>query len=570
MIDIPLYNTRKIKDLRDMLEQSSRLFGNKDAFYTRNKAGMYQGITYSDFKNDVDALGTALAGMGLKGGYIAVIGENRYEWCVTYLSTVNGTGVVVPLDKELPAVEIENLLQRSNAAAVVFSGRYGDDMKKIQASTTTIKYFINMDLDEDEGCFLSYARLVDSGRELLASGDRSFLDTEIASDEQAVLLFTSGTTDLAKGVMISHKNICFDITAVCSMILIDSKDSVLSILPLHHAYECTCGFLLMIYNGCTISFAEGLKHIPRNLRETRPTILLLVPLILESMYRRVWEQAGKKPGLKLMLKAAIAVSNFTYSILKIDLRKKLFKKVHDNLGGRIRLVISGAAAIDPVVCKGFRAMGVPAIQGYGLTECSPIVTVNTEFIFKDNSIGFPLTGTEVKIDSPGSDGIGEIIVKGDNVMLGYYNNEEATRKILKNGWLFTGDLGYMDNSGFVYITGRMKNVIVTKNGKNIYPEEVESYLNRSPYILESMVWGDYDEVSGETQVHAQIVPDFEAINSRLKIDTGSKEEIRKLINSEVRNVNKNMPLYKHIRQVSIREEEFAKTTTRKIKRYEVK
>lgn len=563
----PIYNVRTIKNLKDMIEQSERLFGNKNAFLIKTKEENYKGITYKEFKSDIDALGTSLINLGLKDKFIAVIGENRYEWCVTYLATVNGTGVVVPLDKELPLSEIKNLLERSSASAVVFSGKFSEEMKELASSVESIKYFINMDIEEDEQDFLSYKKLIEQGKALIKSGDRRFLDADIDNTKMSILLFTSGTTDLAKGVMLSHKNICSNMMAVCSVLYIDSNDSVLSILPLHHTYECTCGFLIMVYNGCTIAFNEGLKHIGKNLKETSPSILLAVPLILEGMYKKIWEQAGKKKGLKTKLKIALAVSNILYKFFKIDIRRSLFKQIHDNIGGRIRLVISGAAAINPDVSKGFQAMGIKVLQGYGLTECSPIVTVNREEVYRDDSIGFPLPGVQVKIHNPDSNNIGEIVVKGENVMLGYYKNKAATEKILKDSWLYTGDLGYMDKSGFFYITGRKKNVIVTKNGKNIFPEEVEAYLNKSPYIKESLVFGENDDVSGETFVNAQIVPDIETIKAKLKADNLTKEKVFDIINSEVKNVNKVMPLYKRIRQFAIREEEFAKTTTRKIKRY---
>ncbi|MCX8131084.1 MAG: AMP-binding protein [Clostridia bacterium] len=579
MIFDPLYNVRPIKNLKDMVEQSVSLYPDNNAFLLKIDDNNYTGVKYSQFSSDIDALGTALTSLGLKGKYIAVIGENRYEWCVTYLSTVNGVGVIVPLDKELPLTEIENLLIRSEASAVIFSNKLDKEMKMIAATLPSIKYFIRMDYKESknnhqkdlfentDGKFLSYSKLISKGKELLLSGDRCFIDAEIDSEKLSILLFTSGTTDLAKGVMLSHKNICADIMAVCESLFICSSDSSLSILPIHHTYECTAGFLVMIYNGCTVSFNEGLKHIAKNLKETSPTILFLVPLILENMYKKIWEQASKKKGMKAKLKVALFISNILYNFLGIDIRKKLFKQVHDNIGGRVRLIISGAAAIDPKVLAGFRAMGINLLQGYGLTECAPIVTVNREKAFRNSSIGQPLPGVEVKLVDINSDGIGELAVKGNNVMLGYFENKLATEKVLKDGWFFTGDLGHMDDSGFFYITGRKKNVIVTKNGKNIFPEEVEAYLNKSPYIQESLVWGRYDEESGETYVNAQIVPYIESIKEKLKLENPSYEDILKIISLEIKSANRIMPLYKRIRDFSIRENEFEKTTTKKIKRY---
>ncbi|MCX7922514.1 MAG: AMP-binding protein [Clostridia bacterium] len=560
------YAVRNIDNLKDMIKQSVNLFGSKNAFYIKNSEGNYTNISYTDFGSDIEALGTALLDMGLEDQYIAVLGENRYEWCVTYLATVNGTGIIVPLDKELKLHEIENLLSVSKASALVYSGKFHKDIQTLSAKLPSVKYFINMDIDSHQEGFLSFKQLIEKGKELIACGSKIFTDAKVCTDEAKILIFTSGTTGHAKGVMLSHKNICFDITAVCSTVHIDSTDSSLSVLPLHHTYECTLGFLALIYNGCTISFSEGLKHIAKNLKEVKPTVLFVVPLLLENVYKKIWEQASKQKGGKFKLKAAITISNLLH-IFNIDLRRKLFKPIHESLGERLRLVLTGAAAIDPSVSKGFRSMGIMVLQGYGLTECSPLVTGNNDTHFKDASIGLPLPGVDVRIDNPGKDGIGELIVKGDNVMLGYFNDKASTDKILKDGWFYTGDLGYRDKSGFFYITGRKKNVIVTKNGKNIFPEEVESYINKSAYVQESLVWGLYDKISGETLVNAQIVPNFEAIKERLKLADITKEDVLRVIKNEIKNINKNMPLYKHIRDFSIRENEFIKTTTRKIKRY---
>lgn len=567
MTNESLYSVRTINNMKDLITQSVKLFGSKNAFLVRNKQEIYEGITYSKFKDDIDAFGSALIDLGLKDKFIAVIGENRYEWCVTYLSVVNGTGIIVPLDKELPLPEIENLLIRSNAAAVVFSGKFSSEMGELSKKLPTVKYFISMDADQEEYGILSFRKLVEYGKGLMNSGCGSFSDAEINDEKMSILLFTSGTTDLAKGVMLSHKNICSNIVSVSKTVYIGSNDSSLSILPLHHTYECTLGFLTMIYSGGTIAFNEGLKHIAKNLKEIRPTVLIAVPLILESMYKKIWEQAAKKKGMKTKLKTALLISNTLNKIFRIDIRKKLFKAIHDNIGGRVRLIISGAAAIDPDVSKGFSMMGIKVLQGYGLTECSPLVIGNRDNVYRDASVGLPIPGVEVKIVDPNQKGVGEIITKGDNVMLGYYKNEEVTEKCMKNGWFYTGDLGYKDKAGFYYITGRIKNVIVTKNGKNIYPEEVESYINKSPYVQESLVWGRYDEISGETHVNAQIIPNFIAIKEKLKDIHISGDEIMRVISDVVKGVNRDMPLYKRIRGFNIRETEFVKTTTKKIKRY---
>jgi long-chain acyl-CoA synthetase len=562
----PNREVRRIRDFKDMLQQSVELYPENEAFYLKTNDGTYKGIKYREFKKEVDALGTALVDLGLKGKFVAVIGENRYEWCLTYLAVANGVGVIVPLDRELPVEEVENLLVRSHASAIVFSGKHEKDMQQIAASVPHVRYFISMDAEEDDDDrFISLKKLIRKGSDLMEKGDRSYIDTVIDPEAFGILIFTSGTTDLAKGVMLSHKNIVTNIMSVCSVLYIDDSDSTLCMLPLHHTYACTTTFLLMLYNGCRIAFIEGLKHIAKNLKETSPSIILAVPLLIETMYRRIWDSISKQKAT-FKVKAALQASNLLLR-LGIDVRRKLFRQIHDSLGGKVRLIISGAAALEPAVSKGFRDFGIPLMQGYGLTECSPIVTVNQLERYRDDSIGLPLPCNEVMIYKPNREGIGEIIVKGGNVMLGYFENSLATEKVLKDGWFHSGDLGKMTREGFFSITGRKKNVIVTKNGKNIYPEEVEAYLDKSPFIVESMVYGRDDEASEETFVYAMIVPAIDAIKEKLGKDELTGNEVFRIIDAEVKNVNRKMPLYKRIRRFTIREEEFAKTSTKKIKRY---
>lgn len=567
MTSKPNREIRQIRDLKDMLVQSTELYPENEAFYIKSDNGTYKGIKYMEFKREVDSLGTALADLGLKGKYVAVIGENRYEWCLTYLAVACGVGVIVPLDRELPGEEIENLLVRSHASAVIYSGKHEKDMRRISATVPHVDYFINMDAEEDDSDdrFLSLKRLIQKGSDLLDGGDRSYIDAVIDPEAFGILIFTSGTTDLAKGVMLSHKNIVSNIMSVCSVLYIDDTDSTLCMLPLHHTYACTTSFLLILYNGCRISFIEGLKHIAKNIRETSPTIIMAVPLLLESMYKKIWDSIKKQKAV-YKVKAALAASKLLM-LFGIDARKKLFRQIHETMGGKLRLIISGAAALEPAVSKGFRDFGIPLMQGYGLTECSPIVTVNQLERFRDDSIGLPLPCNEVMVYKPNKEGIGELAVKGSNVMLGYFENSLATEKVLRDGWFHTGDLGKMTREGFFSITGRKKNVIVTKNGKNIYPEEVEDYLNKSPFITESMVYGKDDEASEETFVYAMIVPAMDIIKNKLGKTEVTEDEVFRIIDAEVKNVNKKMPLYKRIRRFTIRQEEFAKTSTKKIKRY---
>ncbi len=564
----PIYKQRKISDLKDMISQTVNLFGNRNAFLVKRDDNEYVGITYLELKANIDALGTALINLGLKNKKIAILSENNEQWCTSYLTITGGVGVVVPLDRELPFNEIDNLISRSGVSAIIFSSNHKKDMLKLSEVSNQIEYFIEMNSSTDENNrFLSYNNLIEKGKILLENGNRTYLDAEIDENDMCALIFTSGTTDLAKGVMLSSKNIATDIMAVCSMLTVGETDSSLSILPLHHTYECTADFLVMMYNGACYSFCEGLKYIVKNLQEVKPTILMVVPLILENMHKKIIKQASKTFFSKLKLNAAIEISNFLYNFLKIDIRKKLFKQVHNIFGGRVRLVISGAAAINPDVSNDLCSMGVRIIQGYGLTECAPIVAVNNDQGYRSDSAGKPLAGVDIWIENMGDDGIGEIVVRGDNVMLGYYENPIATHKVLTNGCLYTGDLGYIDDEGYIFITGRKKNVIVTKNGKNIFPEEVEAYLAKCPFIKESLVWGKFVEESGETEVNAQIVIDLDEIKEKLNVNIISKEEIYKVIQSEIKEINKQMPLYKRIKDFTVREEEFIKTTTKKIKRY---
>lgn len=555
----------EVNDFKEILRYCSRTYKNKDAFYIKRN-NSYEGISYIQFERDINALGTSLISFGLKDEKIAVIGENRYEWCVSYMAATCGTGVVVPLDKELPESELMNLLTRSKAAAIIYSKKTAPMIEKICTLCPHLKVLISMDEPASNENIYSLAELIATGNQLISEGNKSFVNAAVDSTVMNILVFTSGTTELAKGVMLSQKNIICDIYSVTQMIYIGSKDSILSILPLHHTYECTCGFLVQLFSGSTISFCESMKSIAKNLQEVKPTILMMVPLILENMYKKILKTVEKSIPKKYILKTATVVSNALIKTVKVDVTKKLFREIHNNIGGRIRLIISGAAAIDPVVTRWFETIGICIRQGYGMTECSPIITVNAMDQYRHDSIGTALPGIAVEIYHPDSSGIGEIRVKGGIVMLGYFENARATSKILKDGWLYTGDIGYKDSEGFFYITGRKKNVIVTKNGKNIFPEEVESYLDKSPFILESMVYGEEDG-EGDIQVAAELVLNHEVIDEKLKDASISEEDLYKIIQREVKHVNRQMPLYKRIIHFTIRDKEFEKTTTHKIKRY---
>lgn len=560
-----IYNCRRIRDLKDMLTQSTAMYGSKTAFQIKDHDGNYFNVTYSGFKKDVDSFGTYLTENGYKDKFIAVMSENKYEWCVTYMAVTCGVGIIVPIDKELTRGEIKNLLIRSESSVLVTSSKYLKTAYEIKKEISSLTKVISMDKTQEDNTYIF--DFINKGRSLIEKGKTDYLNAKIDQDALGILLFTSGTTDLAKGVMLSHRNICSNMMSVCGVIQIFSSDRIVSILPLHHTYECTCGFLLMLYSGVSIAFNEGLKYIAKNMQEIKPTLALLVPLILESLYKKVIDTANKKLITKLMFKALIPVSYFFNNSLGINIGIKIFAKVHRNLGGSIRLIISGAAGIDPAVSKGLRSLGFTILQGYGLTECSPIATANRLDAFVDSSIGLPIPYVDVELIDVGDDDIGEIIIRGDNVMLGYFKNREATESVIKNDWLYTGDLGYKDENGFFYISGRKKNVIVTKNGKNIFPEEVETYINKSNYILESLVWGKYEDNLQENYVHATIVPDMDAIKEKLILNSLHEQDIDHIIANEIKEINSLLPLYKKIKSFTIQYEELEKTTTKKIKRH---
>lgn len=570
MKNIPLYHVEPIRDLKEMLEKSAKTFGEKAAFLKKDvPGGPYIPVSFNQYKKDVDALGTALIKKGCKGERIAVIGENRYEWSVSYLAVVNGTGIAVPLDKELPVNEIVISLNRAEVTTIIFSPKLTEKILACKAQVPTLKHLITMAQPDpqcaEEAPYYSIYDLLREGRELLAEGDTAFTDAVIDREAMQILLFTSGTTDVSKAVMLSHKNICENLMAMSSMVYIDDKDIFLSILPIHHTYECTCGFLCPVYRGSTVAYCEGLRHITKNMAEGKITMMLVVPLVLESMHRRVWDTI-RKQGLAGKVKFALRLNSVLRKI-GMDRSKKLFAKVHESFGGHMRLFISGAAAVDPQVSKDFRNFGILTIQGYGLTECAPIAALNRNCDFKDDAAGMPMPGTELEIDAPDAAGIGEITIKGPNVMLGYYHDEAATKQAIDaRGFFHTGDLGYMDKDKFVHITGRKKNVIVTKNGKNIFPEEIEYLLLKSPYIAEVVVYGEAAE-DGETIVKANVFPDYEKIKEDAAAGILETDTPEAVIRAEIKTVNKQLVSYKAVKDFVLRDTEFVKTSTQKIKRY---
>ena len=445
------YVHRPVRDLKDMIDTSAALYADRNAFLIKNApGGKYVPIKFSRLKTDIDELGTAFMDLGLTGKKVAVIGENRYEWVVTYLAVVNGVGVIVPLDRELPACEVHNLLERSGASAIVYSSKVGAVLEEAIQGVESIEFIISMDAPEHTDNRLSLKKLQRAGKRLLLEEKRYYLDAEIDREAMCTLLFTSGTTGLAKGVMLSHKNITANVFNMSKYVNVTNNQTGLSVLPMHHTYELTCHVFTCIYQGCCVAICEGLKYIVKNMAEAQATVMLGVPLIFESMHKKVWKQA-ESSGKADKMRAAIQLSK-TLGKFNIKSTKRLFKSVHQAMGSHMQMFISGAAAIDPAVIEDFNAMGITMFQGYGMTENSPIIAVNKDRYFKPASVGLPMPGTEVRIIDPDENGVGEIICKGDSVMNGYYDNPEETARVLVDGWLHTGDYGYFDKDGFLYIS----------------------------------------------------------------------------------------------------------------------
>lgn len=563
MKKIPFYEVREIHDLRDMLRQSVKIFNDKTAFMIKkNRGEPYTEVSYRTYGADVDAFGTALTRISGKGSRVAILSETRYEWYVSYLATTNGIGVVVPIDKELPFNEIASLLNRSYSDIVIYSASKQPVIDEIKDQIPTVKHFICMDQIAETDNRHYFWNLLEKGKDMVNKGDRSFLDAELDSEGMTILLFTSGTTAKSKAVMLSQKNICANLEGMCKMVYIDPSDVFLSVLPIHHTYECTCGFLCQIYRGSTIAQCEGLRYITQNMKESKATVILAVPLMLEMFHRAIMKKAkaDKKMARKFALGLFITKS---LRAIGIDKRRKIFHAVHDGFGGKLRMLISGGAGIDPKILSDMQDLGFLCLQGYGLTECAPILALNRDVDFNDRSAGLPLPGVDVRIVDKDENGIGEIIGKGPNVMLGYYENEEATREAIDpEGYFHTGDLGYIDENGFVIITGRKKNVIISKNGKNIFPEEIEGLLSRSTYVQESLVTGE-DDGKDDIIVTATIFPNMESIREKFG-DNPDPDSIQTLLESESRKVNEQLVSYKQIRKVVYRETEFDKTTSKKI------
>ena len=558
--------SRKMKftDLKDMLKQTGEVYGNRPAYIFKDNGSM-KTISHKEFRDEINALGTVLINMGLKDKRIAIISENRYEWELSYLAIAAGVGVVVPLDKALPDNELESLILRSQVEAIFYSSKYDAIMNTLrEKKNTNLKYFISMDLQENTNGIYSQKALLEKGKKLLEEGNKQYLDAKIDADKMGIMLFTSGTTAMSKAVMLSHKNLVTNVMDIIQRFDLTEEDRFLSFLPLHHVFECTVGFLYPVSIGGSIAFCEGVKHMADNIKEFDITAMISVPAVFDIIYRKVMKTIEKK-GKMATLEKGKKISNVLLKV-KIDLRKQLFKEVHESLGPKLKLVVTGGAALDPETEKGFNDLGFDVEQGYGLTETAPVIAAETPKCRRLGSIGKKFPSVEVKIDDPDEEGIGELMAKGPSIMLGYYENEEATKSALEpDGWFHTGDLARIDKDGFIYIAGRKKSVIVLNNGKNVFPEEIETLLNKVEGIKETFVY-EKKEADGDVKVCVEIVYDKEMIKDLYHIE--DEEKIKEFLWEKVKEVNKLMPKYKYVREMIATEEPLIKTTTLKIKRHE--
>ena len=563
------YEETHYKTVKEIFKRSIEKY--KDNIYilerpNHDHKAKFEEFTYERFGNDVINLGTGLMKyLNLTNERIIIIGENTYYWYVSYFSILCGVGIAVPVDKELPNNEIENVIKRSHAAAVIYSKKKKDAIDKIKDNLPMVKYFIEMNSNDGvQGRDVGIEHVIAEGKKLTDAGNTEYMDVEIDPEEFKFLIFTSGTTSQAKGVMLCHRNLAENVNAVSKYVKLYERDRFFSVLPLHHTYESSIGALLPFANGSSVAICGGLRYIVPDMQEAKPTAMLAVPLLVESLYKKI-NQSIEKSGKAGLVNSMIHLTNALKSV-GIDIKRKVFKEIYDNLGGNMRIIVSAAAPIDKKIGKWVQDIGIEFLQGYGLTETAPIAALTPECDPRVGSVGLPVNCAQIKIHNPNENGEGEIWIKSQTLMLGYYEDEEATKEVVHDGWFNSGDIGYQDKDGYVYVTGRSKNVIVTQNGKNIYPEEIELLLSKIPEIQECMVYGKEVEGEKELIISVKVIPNMEEIENLHGKDL-SEEEIHKIIWNKIKEVNKGLTSYKAIKNLEIKHDEFAKTTTMKIKRY---
>ena len=558
--------SRPITDIKDLLVSSTELYGDNVAYLQKwDKRGEYEPITYKETLADVNGIGTWMMDKGLTGKRVAVIGPNCYQWCSTYLAVTGGIGCIVPLDKELSAEELKNQIQRSKVSAVVFDSKHQDVFKSIKADgDTDLEVLVNFDADEESDGVYAWKQMKEEGKKLVEAGNLDYVNAEVDNEVMSILIFTSGTMGKPKGVMLSQRNVCAELMIAPTTFDLRQDDIYLSFLPLHHTYECTCCFLMALYKGSAVAFCQGLTYITKNLKEVRPTMMLGVPALYEKLYQRIWKGV-RKQGKEKTLQRAIKINNVTKKF-HVDLGATFFKDIRDVFGGRMRTLICGGAKIDPQILDGLREFGFNALQGYGLTEAAPMGAFNPQDAPNSRSIGVPFPGQDIKAIDVDEEGIGEICIKGPNIMLGYYEDPEETAKVLdEDGWFHTGDLGYVDIDGYAYLTGRAKNVIVTTKGKNVYPEEIEYQLNLINFVEESFVFENPETAGVDTQIVASVKIDQEEMAELLGPDFTDEDVMRELW-KEVDSINEAAPIYRRIKKVILRKTDFIHNTSSKLMR----
>lgn len=559
------FEATEFEDLKGLIYDAVQKYNEKTAFiikHKNNKEVSYENISYTRLLKEINYLGTKFYNLGYQNKRIAIVGRNRYEWVITHLANLLGGMVSIPLDKELQVDELESCIVRSKADVVVFDEKYKENIEEIQrrGNSKAEKYIC---MSEQEG-YVSIPELKEQGKELIEAGNTDYIDAKIDAYKMNILLFTSGTTSKSKAVMLSHNNIASNIYSMQLVEDIRKEDVNIAFLPFHHIFGSTC-MVVMLAFGVTTVFPDGLRYIAQNLKEYKVSIFVGVPLLVEAIYKRI-EKGIEKQGKTKTVAIAKKISNLLLK-LHIDIRKKLFKQILNELGGALRFVISGGAPLDKKVSQGFNELGINVVQGYGLTETSPVIAAENYKKMKYGSIGFPMENVKLELDNPDEQGVGEIKVKGPNVMLGYYENEEATREVLRDGWFYTGDLAYYDKEGYLFLAGRRKDMIVLKNGKKVFPEELETLVNRMKEVKECIVYGMPDDKDkNDIKLSVKIVYDKEVVEE--KYPNTTQEELENIIWQKVKEINKTFPPYKYIKNMILTDKELIKTTTQKVKRNE--
>lgn len=559
------FNATEFENIKEIIYNSAKVYKNNTAFIIKHKNGKeisYENVSYKKFLEDINALGTKLYDLNYRNKRIAIVGRNRYEWVLAHLTNLLGGMVSIPLDKELQVDELESCLSRSKADVVVFDEKYIDNIEKIKTNgNTSLKEYICMSKTEN---YDDIWNLMEAGRKLINEGNSDYIDAKIDSYKMNILLFTSGTTSKSKAVMLSQNNIASNVYAMQLVERFYETDVNLAFLPMHHIFGSTA-MIVMLSCGLATAFPDGLRYVAQNLKEYKVSVFVGVPLLIEAIYKKVSEGIEKK-GKTKTVKFAVKISNLLMKV-HIDIRRKLFKDIINELGGSMRFIISGGAPLDKKVARFFNELGINLVQGYGLTETAPVIAAENDKKVKYGSIGIPMDNVEIEFENKDENGIGELKVKGPNVMLGYYENEEETNRVLKDGWFYTGDLGYEDKDGYLFITGRKKDMIVLKNGKKVFPEEIETIINNLDLIEESLVYGIPDaNDKNDIKLAVKVVYNKEKVEE--KYPNISKEELEKIIWQQIKDINKTFPPYKYIKSMILTDKELIKTTTKKVKRNE--